>query len=600
MNPSEQAVQKGMFIYSFSFEDSRVDDVVYDLKEQDLRIAMITTGGDNVINALLNKPQLVHAIDTNPHQNFLLEMKLAMLKKMSRQQTMACYNREAVPHLDALRAELSPGAALWWEAHNASVWNDFALAGTSGPAVTFVRWFYWCLGLSHEMLSDDELQNEYYAKNKWKYMIMSYFFWCALLWLGPLIGVPKAQFEHITKEYGGSEYGGSTYAWHALRSFLTSTSMRTNWIYRYYLGLSLNDDACPDYMSSDEAYDLARKMAHRVNISTGKMQDELDGDGKKYDRINVLDAMDWMTDVEMGNFVNKLVPCGGKLCFRTARSVCPAFLHTLKPKFERIDKTGVTKPYDRMGTYNAVCTADLSEGPVFVASVTPKYDQTLLTRFLVFLRMMIHPLIGNAGLDGFYEKQADDYDGYRVNMLHGKDRLMKALPMSPDKSHVLLYGGGTGDLLDYMEHSKPKDVVVLDLCSSLAQKATERIEDRGWGDRATVIVGDATKHDGQYDVVIATYALTMMPDWKAAIDNAFDCCRPGGVVAVADFTTDSAFWSWALAKDGVFPDSIHKEYLAKKGDVIHFEEFTGGFPFVPLLKCGHYAMIVQKGLDTPS
>ena len=77
--------------------------------------------------------------------------------------------------------------------------------------------------------------------------------------------------------------------------------------------------------------------------------------------------------------------------------------------------------------------------------------------------------------------------------------------------------------------SPPKNiqVVVLDLCPSLAQQAEKRVQrhaDWGWGSIVKVLVADACDPKapglpapGSVDVVTFSYALTMIPDWKAAI-----------------------------------------------------------------------------------
>ena len=39
-------------------------------------IMMITSGGDNVLDALIHGPNRVYTIDMNKHQNYLLELKL--------------------------------------------------------------------------------------------------------------------------------------------------------------------------------------------------------------------------------------------------------------------------------------------------------------------------------------------------------------------------------------------------------------------------------------------------------------------------------------------------------------------------------------------
>ena len=72
---------------------------------------------------------------------------------------------------------------------------------------------------------------------------------------------------------------------------------------------------------------------------------------------------------------------------------------------------------------------------------------------------------------------------------------------------------------------------------SLLAIAAERIRWNGWTN-ARAVRADATTFrplDDKADVVTFSYALTMIPDWFAAIENAFAMLNPGGVVGVADF-----------------------------------------------------------------
>ena len=70
--------------------------------------------------------------------------------------------------------------------------------------------------------------------------------------------------------------------------------------------------------------------------------------------------------------------------------------------------------------------------------------------------------------------------------------------------------------------------VVLDLCPSLAEAAKKRVISHGWEKFVSVVVGDACDFEcpglpasGTVDVVTFSYALTMIPDWRKAIRNAF-------------------------------------------------------------------------------
>jgi len=67
---------KDEYIYAFTWEDTRVDERILNLGPDDKVIA-ITSAGDNILSYLTKSPARVHAVDLNPTQNHLLELKAA-------------------------------------------------------------------------------------------------------------------------------------------------------------------------------------------------------------------------------------------------------------------------------------------------------------------------------------------------------------------------------------------------------------------------------------------------------------------------------------------------------------------------------------------
>ena len=67
---------KNEYIYAFNWEDPRVDRQILNINKDDV-ILTITSAGDNILDYLLESPKRVHAVDLNPNQNHLLELKVA-------------------------------------------------------------------------------------------------------------------------------------------------------------------------------------------------------------------------------------------------------------------------------------------------------------------------------------------------------------------------------------------------------------------------------------------------------------------------------------------------------------------------------------------
>lgn len=215
-------------------------------------------------------------------------------------------------------------------------------------------------------------------------------------------------------------------------------------------------------------------------------------------------------------------------------------------------------------------------------------------------------------LESFYVTQADKYDSYRHRMLHGRYPMIKAMP-APKGGVWVDMGGGTGSNLEYYGSGLNRwgRVVVLDLCPSLVETAKKRVNTKGWGDIVDVVLGDACDVNceglpasGTVDVVTFSYALTMIPDWKGAIRNAYRMLKPGGHIAVCDFTVldeqwtgMGALWTWIFSNDHVHLNPEHIPTLCSAFEKVILGTGFGHFPYVPLLTCPYYYFIGKKVQD---
>src|SRR5690349_19395095 len=123
-------------------------------------------------------------------------------------------------------------------------------------------------------------------------------------------------------------------------------------------------------------------------------------------------------------------------------------------------------------------------------------------------------------LQAFYAPQAAHYDVFRERLLHGRAQLIARLPL-PEKARVVELGGGTGRNLDFFGERLAglESIEIVDLCPALLERTRERVKHLP---NVRVIHGDAMLYqpDAAVDCVYFSYALTMMPDWQRALDNA--------------------------------------------------------------------------------
>lgn len=221
----------------------------------------------------------------------------------------------------------------------------------------------------------------------------------------------------------------------------------------------------------------------------------------------------------------------------------------------------------------------------------------------ILYAMAVSPVRGtdHAGrLESFYADQAADYDDFRRRLLKGREELFESLdPM--DGAVWVDFGGGTGANLEFLPAGtieRLKKIYVVDLAESLLAVASKRIADHGWTNVETVRE-DATcwvPPEGFADVVTFSYSLTMIPDWFAAMDHAWELLRVGGKIGVVDFYLSRkfpaagrkrhsfatrAFWPIWFSCDSVFPSAEHLPYLEHKFQLDSLTESAARVPYHP-------------------
>ena len=215
-------------------------------------------------------------------------------------------------------------------------------------------------------------------------------------------------------------------------------------------------------------------------------------------------------------------------------------------------------------------------------------------------------------LEHFYGPQAGNYDAFRERLLHGRRELVTRMGILPEQSIVEL-GAGTGQNLRYLGYPLQlfEKVDVVDLCPALLDIARQHYQHL---DNIHAIEADATtyKPDSPVDRVYFSYALTMIPDWKKAINNALGMLKPGGLFGVVDFyisadtvTGDQVrhgyiarkFWQGWFAHDGVYLVPDHLDYLRSVCRIVYVQELRGSVPYLPFLKAPYYIYVGQKESD---
>jgi S-adenosylmethionine-diacylgycerolhomoserine-N-methlytransferase len=180
-------------------------------------------------------------------------------------------------------------------------------------------------------------------------------------------------------------------------------------------------------------------------------------------------------------------------------------------------------------------------------------------------------------MDRMYRRQRHIYDVTRKYYLLGRDDAIAALAPLPGES-VLEIGCGTGRNLIAVARRFPNAAIFgLDVSSAMLETAGAALRRAGLDERVKLAQGDASDFDPQalfgraaFDRVLISYALSMIPPWRAALAQAIDVVADGGALEIVDFGDQAALPGllraglrrWLAAFDVTPRDALGEEAAA--------------------------------------
>ena len=335
------------YLYAFVWEDPSVDLDYFDLRKDD-NVLLITSGGCNALEYLINKPITLQCVDLNPCQNHLFELKLAAIKSLSHQDL---WQLLGVGHHGDFRTLLNTKLSCHLSQHAYNFWlqniNYFDppkncekasvyMYGGSGLAMRAFQWLIKFMNLQstiEKLCETDSLEEQY---SIWINDIKPKIFHPVVvrvlnnpwfLWNG--LGVPRAQMSMLMAEGGAMEYISATFD-PLMKSHLLSKDS-----YFYYLCLNLRYRSCteggaPTYLTK-EGHAVAKSRLDNISIHTdtienvclkiaAEAQDE-SLHNKLLTKAVILDHMDWMDENLVRAELKAMSACmvkGGKVFWRSA------------------------------------------------------------------------------------------------------------------------------------------------------------------------------------------------------------------------------------------------------------------------------------------
>jgi S-adenosylmethionine-diacylgycerolhomoserine-N-methlytransferase len=152
------------------------------------------------------------------------------------------------------------------------------------------------------------------------------------------------------------------------------------------------------------------------------------------------------------------------------------------------------------------------------------------------------PIEATRRMNRMYRRQRHIYDGTRRYYLLGRDQMISGLRPEAH-ARVLEIGCGTGRNLVLAARLYPDARFFgIDVSTEMLTTAIAAISRGGLTSRVRVAHGDGTAFDPsklfgipQFDHVMISYSLSMIPDWRRVLGAAAVHLKPGGRLHVVDF-----------------------------------------------------------------
>ncbi len=300
-------VHRNNLVYNTCWEDPRLDRVALDLGPED-NVVVITSAGCNALDYLLNSPNHVYAVDMNPRQNALLDLKIAAIKNLQYDDFFQMFGRGKLPGIkqiyqDQLRSDLPARSQIFWD--RKIKWFDhrkrsFYFRGTAGTFARYMKVYTDKVikirpQLDAMINSDNiETQQEIY-KNK-----LYEKFWTGLVkftmnrdTILSMLGIPKAQRRQLENYYEG---GIVKYMQDCVKGVFHDLPLKENYFWRLYMDGGYSPDCCPEYLRAENFEKLRGGLVDHISTHTDSIQNFLEKHDGTISRFVLLDHMDWLCD----------------------------------------------------------------------------------------------------------------------------------------------------------------------------------------------------------------------------------------------------------------------------------------------------------------
>jgi S-adenosylmethionine-diacylglycerol 3-amino-3-carboxypropyl transferase len=363
-----EAVHGNHLVYNQCWEDPAVDRQALVLRPAE-RLLVITSAGCNALDYALLGARVL-AVDVNPRQNHLLELKRAGIRALDFETFFQLFGQggsaNAREIYAALRPALEEPARRFWDGEirlfepARARGRSFYYGGTAGLVALVLRFYLERVARLREALermfeagSIAEQVSIYRAEVRRRLLGERFLGFVGSPGVMSLVGVPGPQRQMILESAGG--FVGFLRG--CLDHVMSVALLRDNYFWSVYLRGGYARESCPEYLKKEGFARLQGGLVENVSTFTGTVTGCLAKETEPFDAFVLLDHMDWLAreprllEEEWERIFAAAAP-GARIIFRSgardARFLPVSVLRRLRFERERAERL---HREDRVGTY---------------------------------------------------------------------------------------------------------------------------------------------------------------------------------------------------------------------------------------------------------
>jgi len=331
--------------YSTCWEDFETINGALKINKND-KLISISSAGCNVLNALLLEPKKILAVDFNPHQNYLLELKIKAIKNLDHKQFLELIgireSNEREKLYKKIRKKLTRDAQNFWDDNIKLIKKGITYNGKQEKYIKLIgRTIRSFKG--NEICEDflkikDQSEQKKYFKKHIKGFIWNSFF--KMLYSKPvmLIAKDKLVFNQTKDNSYHKKFKKRTE--NAIENIPVYKNPFASFALR---GKYLEERYFPEYLK-EKNYAKLKKNVDKIEIKNSTVASLLKALPKNsYSKFNLSNSLDWITQEEFEKTmmeITRVLKNNGRFCYFNTlieRNI-PKNVKSIKSNKEKADK----------------------------------------------------------------------------------------------------------------------------------------------------------------------------------------------------------------------------------------------------------------------